>query len=429
MGDILDIHSDVIFDETITHYEIHAHQPYSSSSFGNNDEIRIAIQHQELNLLPSQSYIHIFGRLSTVTNTRVTSTQLVNNGICHLFDEIRYEINAIEIDRCKVAGITTTMKGCASFSSARANRQENAGWCSDISQHPPVVDADGNFDVHLPLNMIFGFAEDYKKIIVNAKHELILVRSRTDLNAVVQLRPEAVELGENATQAQRDAAARAAQPEAFKITLKKIEWCMPSIQLSNANKIQLLKELETNRPIKIAFRSWQLFEWPSIPVATRQHVWAVKTSSQLEKPRFVIIGFQSNRKSSAYQNASMFDHCHITNVRLFLNSQYYPYGNLNIDFTQNQYARLYEMYANFQSNYYGKNSKPMLSRAHYKDYMPLIIIDCSKQNESLKAAPVDVRIEFESSEPFPPNTSAYCLILHDRIKEQNILSGEIKKVT
>ncbi|KAL7302417.1 hypothetical protein TKK_0005071 [Trichogramma kaykai] len=269
MNDVLDIHSDVIFDETITHYEIHAHQPYSSSSFDNNDKnkIRIAIQHQKLNLLPSQSYIHIFGRLSTTANTPVTSTQLVNNGICHLFDEIRYEINAIEIDRCKAAGITTTMKGCASFSSARAHRQENAGWCSDISQHPPVVDAGGNFDVHLPLHMIFGFAEDYKKIIVNAKHELILVRSRTDLNAVVQLRPEAVELGENPTPTQREAAARAAQPEAFKITLKKLEWCMPSIQLSNANKIQLLKELETNRLVKIAFRSWhclsgRLYLWP-----------------------------------------------------------------------------------------------------------------------------------------------------------------------
>ncbi|CAB0032333.1 unnamed protein product [Trichogramma brassicae] len=49
--------------------------------------------------------------------------------------------------------------------------------------------------------------------------------SRTDLNAVVQLRPEAVNLGENPTQAQREAAAQAALPEAFKITLKKIEWC------------------------------------------------------------------------------------------------------------------------------------------------------------------------------------------------------------
>ncbi|CAB0037289.1 unnamed protein product, partial [Trichogramma brassicae] len=47
----------------------------------------------------------------------------------------------------------------------------------------------------------------------------------------------------------------------------------------------------------------KLFEWPTIPAATRQHVWSVKTSNQLEKPRFVIIGFQTDRKSDHYQNA------------------------------------------------------------------------------------------------------------------------------
>ena len=35
--------------------------------------------------------------------------------------------------------------------------------------------------------MILGFAEDYRKIVVNAKHELILMRSRNDLNAVLQV--------------------------------------------------------------------------------------------------------------------------------------------------------------------------------------------------------------------------------------------------
>uniref|UniRef100_A0ABD2WBM8 Double jelly roll-like domain-containing protein n=1 Tax=Trichogramma kaykai TaxID=54128 RepID=A0ABD2WBM8_9HYME len=187
MDDILSIHSNVLFDEAITHHEIHAHQPYTSN-FDNSDEIRISIQHQELNLLPSQSFIHIFGQLAKPTGAAVTNTKFVNNGICHLFEEIRYELNAIEIDRCKTAGITTTIKGCASFDSARAYRMENAGWGSDISQHPQVIDENGYFDVHLPLNMIFGFAEDYKKIIVNAKHELILIRSRNDLNAIVQAR-------------------------------------------------------------------------------------------------------------------------------------------------------------------------------------------------------------------------------------------------
>jgi len=33
--------------------------------------------------------------------------------------------------------------------------------------------------------MILGFAEDYKKVVINAKHELVLRRSNTDVNAVL----------------------------------------------------------------------------------------------------------------------------------------------------------------------------------------------------------------------------------------------------
>ncbi|CAB0035678.1 unnamed protein product [Trichogramma brassicae] len=76
------------------------------------------------------------------------------------------------------------------------------------------------------------------------------MRSRTDLNAVVQLRPQQVDLSENPTPAQREAATRAALPEAFKITLKKIE-CK---KFSNTKKIKecaqisrIRKELRKDR--------------------------------------------------------------------------------------------------------------------------------------------------------------------------------------
>lgn len=37
------------------------------------------------------------------------------------------------------------------------------------------------------LSFIFGFAEDYQRIIVNAKHELVLVRANNnDINAILQ---------------------------------------------------------------------------------------------------------------------------------------------------------------------------------------------------------------------------------------------------
>ena len=86
------------------------------------------------------------------------------------------------------------------------------------------------------------------------------------------------------------------------------------------------------------------------------------------------------------------------------------------------------MFANFQASYYGKSIEPILSLKDFKDEAPLVVFDCSKQNESLKNAPVDVRLEFESRSNFPDNTSAYCLISHDRMVQYRPISSGVKKL-
>lgn len=405
MEGTLHVQSPVVFDESVTHYEVHAHQPYTSSSFNNSDEIRISIQHQDLCLLPSRSSLHVCGRLIKSDGTAATSTNFINNGVSHLFEEIRYELNAIEIDRCRNVGLTSLMKGYASLSPGQSSIIENAGWL-DVGETNRLADEQGYFDVCIPLAMILGFAEDYQKIIINTKHELIITRSRNDTNAVIQT------VLDNGLY------------ELFKIELTRIEWLMPYVVLSDKRKIRLLSYIE--KDITISFRTWELYEYPMLPSTTR-HVWTVKTSNQLEKPRFVILAFQTARRVVKTANASRFDHCDISNVKLFLNSQYYPYGNLNLDVNRNQYALLYEMYGKFQNAYYDKDSEPLLSKKEFLQYAPLIVIDCSKQNESLKQAPVDVRIELEAKTNFPANTTAYCLILHDRIVDYNPISGDVKK--
>ncbi|KAL7287165.1 hypothetical protein TKK_0018599 [Trichogramma kaykai] len=333
MADILEIRSDVMFDESVSHYEVHAHQPYTMSNFNNNDEIRISIQHQELNLLPSRSSIHISGRITKDDDTALAATYIVNCGICHLFDDIRYELNAVEIDRCKNVGLTTVMKGWPSFNKSQQNSVlANSGWKIENNGTDAkfVEDANGYFDVFIPLSTILGFAEDYPKIIVNMKHELILTRARTDLNAIKQNLTGAKDVRVFKT---------------VKLKISKLEWIMPYVQLSNEYKIRLLRQID--KPIAMSFRSWELYEYPTLPTSTR-HVWTVKTSNQLEKPRFVILAFQTNQKGVQNRDASLFDHCNLTNVKLFLNSQYYPYNNLDINAAQSQYAALYDMYANFQ---------------------------------------------------------------------------------
>ncbi|XP_044597570.1 uncharacterized protein LOC123274139, partial [Cotesia glomerata] len=267
MAEILDIQKPIIFDESVSHYEVHSHLPYTSSSLNNSDEIRISIQHQDLCILPSKSSLHICGRFVKEDNTAVTeSMELVNMAICHMFEEIRYELNAVEIDRCKNVGITSLMKNYVSQSPGRGNIMENAGWLTQAANK--LTDADGYFDISIPLSFIFGFAEDYNRIIINAKHELILIRSNADTNAYIH----------------KPANAQAVADK-VKIVLNKVEWNVPYITMSDKQKIQTLNFISHDPAIPLSFRTWQLYEYPLLPKTTK-HVWPIKTSTQLEKPRY-----------------------------------------------------------------------------------------------------------------------------------------------
>ena len=128
---------------------------------------------------------------------------------------------------------------------------------------------------------------------------------------------------------------------------------MHSIILSDQIKINLLKFVEHNPPINLMYRSWELYHYPTLS-PTNKHIWIVKTSNQLEKPGYVIVGFQAARNNDVSKNAGIFDHINLTNIKLFLNSRGYPYGNLNLDFNNNKYSVLYAMFNNFQISYYDK---------------------------------------------------------------------------
>ena len=75
---------------------------------------------------------------------------------------------------------------------------------------------------------------------------------------------------------------------------------------------------------------WDLYEFPLLQ-STTKHSWAVKTS-QLEKPRYIIFALQTGKRNVPSQNDSQFDVCNLTNVKLFLNSDFYPYDDMNLDF-------------------------------------------------------------------------------------------------
>ena len=74
---------------------------------------------------------------------------------------------------------------------------------------------------------------------------------------------------------------------------------------------------------------------------------------------------------------------------------------MNLNFDKNHYALLFDMFLNFQSSYYGKRRvDSMINKKDFKNKCPLIIFDCTNQDESTKYGQVDLRIEFETKKKY-----------------------------
>jgi len=400
MTDILNIQDEPFFDDRIAKIETHSYNPFANTTFGHSDEIRIPIQQQDLYTLPHESFLYIEGKLTKGKAIPGADVALGDNCVAFMFDEIRYELDGVEIDRNRNVGITSTLKNYVTVSSDKSVILRNAGWLT------PSSNKDGYFNFCVPLHMLLGFCEDYRRIVINARHELILIRARNDNNCLV--------------------GSKAIEP---KIDLFKIQWRMPHVIPNEVNKLEMLRTLDSGRFLSMGFRSWDLYEFPLLQLTTK-HSWAIKTATQLEKPRYVIFALQTGRKNVMSEDTSRFDDCKLTNVKLYLNSECYPYDDMNLDFDKRRYAILYDMYTRFCKEYYGyEYLEPNLTVSTFLLNGPFVIIDCSRQNEAVKTATVDVRLEFECKENVPANTTAYCLIIHDRLIQYNPLTNVVRKIT
>jgi hypothetical protein len=397
----LDIFNEPSFNNAIVKEEYHTYYPITNN-FGNNDEIKFVIQNQDIYTTPSDSYLYVEG----VVNSTADGFKFTNNPLAFLLDEVRYALNGVEIDRVRDVGITSTLKGLVSFDTNRSNRLSVAGWGPLKIEQSIYSLPKKQFYCCMPLNMLLGFAEDYKQIIVNARQELTLLRSRTDLNSYK------IDKGE---------------PSDTVITLTKFEWKVPHVLVNDEVRLSFLQQLNMDRPLTLAFRRWELHELPALKNNVRD-IWSIKSSPNLERPRYVIVAFQRNRKNNVLVNSSLFDHLNIRNIKVHLNSDQIPYDNLNLNIENGNYVMLYNMFANFPKSYYGSDvGYPELDYTQFLKHM-MFVFDCSKQNEVVKLSTVDLKIEVEAHTNLNQDASAYCLILYESVVTYTPLSNIVKRL-
>lgn len=394
---VLNIFKSVNFDDSIVDEQYHTYSP-RVENFNNNDEIRILIHQQDVFTLPNQSYLEIEGKFTGLPDG-LESGYLTRNAFAYLFEEIRYELNGIEIDKVRDVGTTTTIKNYLSLDKSD-HRNHIFGW------QDKIIDHNHKFCGVIPLNKLFGFAEDYEQILTNMRQEIILLRSNINTNCFI------------------------ASKDGINIEITKLVWRIQHIELNDEMKIELFNGLKLDKPIQLAFRRWELHVLPSLRT-TDHDIWPVKTSTSLERPRYVIVCFQQEKYlNNRQQSITQFTNANIRNIRVHLNSKVYPYDNLNLNFTKGNYLPAYYLYSCFQKSYYNCKDREVRPYLDVNDFhkLPFFVIDVSKQNESVKFATIDLKIELEGHEAFPAKTLAYCLILYDSIFEYTPLSGIVRKV-
>ena len=104
--------------ETIEQYEYHEYEPITGTNLNNPGEIRITIQNQDIFTHPCESYLLVEGRLLKNDDTAFADADVItltNNGIMHLFSNIKYQLSEQEVESLFYPGQATTMLGLLKY--------------------------------------------------------------------------------------------------------------------------------------------------------------------------------------------------------------------------------------------------------------------------------------------------------------------------
>ena len=248
-ADILRITDPIISDESISEYEHLEYNPIAGTNLNDGGDITITIELQDIFTHPSESFLLIEGELLKNDGTRYgedDNITLTNNGIMYLFKRIRYDLAEKEIESVQNTGQATTMLGLLKYpddfskslglnqlwfknTGRAADKDANLGFNLRQEYIVKLPDPKGAFSFRIPLKHIFGFCEDYNKIIYGLKQTLTLTRDN-DNNAIF----------------------RAAGVDAGKVRLDRISWYMPKIIPADKEKMEIFKIIEKKEKLPVA---------------------------------------------------------------------------------------------------------------------------------------------------------------------------------
>ena len=424
MADILQITEDIPVDDSIYDYEYKEYNPIVGTDL-NRGSIVLTIESQDIYTHPAESFLVIEGELRRRAHAVDGAVQyyandavvtLINNAMMYLFSDVRFHLASHEIEVLQNPGHATTILGLLKYpDDFNKSFGMNQLWVKDentgAAEIRPAQDAfnngfkirrdyiitspntNGKFSFKIPLKHFLGFCEDYKKILYGMQQKLTLTRTN-DNNAIFRTGADEGE-----------------------VYLERIRWFMPHVIPSDAYRLQLDKIIEKKEKIPVGYRMLQC-DSSQVPATSTNFTWRLGVKSSPDIPRFIIVGFQTDKNNSQAFNPAIFDNLNVRNIYVTLNAKRYPDTDYDNDFTENHFSRLYGDAALFRKKFYNMDelvSNCGINPQEYKTIYPLFVFDVTKQSEKLKTSVSDIHIKASFANNPGNNTMAYAVIISDRL--------------
>ncbi|KAK7583980.1 hypothetical protein V9T40_002020 [Parthenolecanium corni] len=401
----LNLHDKIEFQDYITDVKFIHHFPHSYCSYNYNDEITISVDQKNVYTFPHNSFICIKGAFTNPGNAFLIGF----NGLIYLFKEISYSINGTEIERTSNPGVATAIRRILLMTPQNQNYYDSYGFSNETSHCYPnidiVSDANGqyHFYVEIPLHIFFSYAEDYRKLLINARQEIKFRRDINDKNVF-----KVINENEN-----REAV----------LTIESIDWKLPYVELADILKNYYLKTLKNDTSITIPFRKWELFENLSLP-QYKSCTWNLKMVNNTDRILWFALAFHTNKRYNYKESMKNFQVINVKNVKIFLNSKYYPYDSQNAESWH--YDAFYQEICQFQHLYNSQNlsiaAAPFATKEYFDSQFPIFLVNLSYRDTSVKTGVSDLKVYFETGTNIPPNTVAYGMLIYETIYQYTPLS-------
>ena len=237
----------------------------------------------------------------------------------------------------------------------------------------------GHMYMMIKTSDLFGFVKDLESIIYGLVFKLILKRNNNDI-ALYRVIADPGRLANDINIDSRD-----------------ISWCLTSIAPSNDNRIIVQRGLTKKNNVDFSYYERYRF-YKNVPKATN-FLFDLGLESGMERPQYIIVGFENNNFNEQTNDASTFDIVNVTECYCKIGSEFYPEDRMNINYGANNYNEAFKEIVSFNKDYneLPHNIKQYINHRTFKSNYRIYVLDTRYQSDHIGPQPIQLNFTLSAA--------------------------------